>query len=270
MARIYDWDDPRHDRNIGKLQAQWAAERREADLKLDFDRRFAEWKAEQRLNRLNAPAAPMTDLEVVSRTIELPALSMRAEVTGTGGDREVSVRFATSTPVARLDYVSGVTFDEVLSMDPKHVRLDRLNAGAPVLASHRQDSLKDVLGVVIEGSATISIASGGRARLRFSRRPDVEPYFQDIKDGIIRGVSVGYRVHRFQETKSANGGRPTWTAIDWEPYEVSMVAIPADDKSGVGRAGTRCAIIEAPATRITTDEDRARWLRLARAQQGAA
>lgn len=197
----------------------------------------------------------------MKRIIDLPALSVRADVTGVAGDREVSVRFATDTPVPRQNY-DGSIFNEVLSMNAKHVRLERLNNGAPVLGSHRQNSLSDVLGVVVEGSARVA-AAGATARIRFSKRPDVEPFWQDVRDGIIRNVSVGYRVHRFEETTAAKGDqRAVWTAIDWEPFEVSLVAIPADHKAGVGRSEpgnvTRCEVIT-QATAI--EEDRQRILR---------
>ena len=50
-----------------------------------------------------------------------------------------------------------------------------------------------------------------------------------MHDGIIRSVRVGYRVYKFEETtgKGANA-LPVRKAIDWEPFEVSMVPIPAD------------------------------------------
>jgi phage major head subunit gpT-like protein len=50
-----------------------------------------------------------------------------------------------------------------------------------------------------------------------------------VRDGLIRSVSVGYRVHKFEETVSGKDNKlPIRTATDWEPFEVSMVPIPAD------------------------------------------
>jgi hypothetical protein len=42
----------------------------------------------------------------------------------------------------------------------------------------------------------------------------------------VTGVSVGYRVHKYEEARGKE--LPIRTAVDWEPYELSMVPIPAD------------------------------------------
>lgn len=124
---------------------------------------------------------------------------------------------------------------EELSLAPEHVNLGRLNAGAPLLNSHRSDDLKSQIGVVEK--AWISDGKG-HARLRFSRRDDVEPVFQDVKDGIIRGISVGYRVHKTEERKEEKGAEfKTIRALDWEPHELSLVAVGADSGATVRTLG---------------------------------
>lgn len=159
-------------------------------------------------------------------------------------DNTIEVVFATETPVARSTWDG--TYNEVLSMDASHMRMERINAGAPVLNNHRSYGGVDTqLGKVerawIEGGVA-------KAVLRFSKRADVQPIIQDIKDGIISSVSVGYRVHKYEEKAapepkpSPNGNSradstPTYIATDWEPYEISMVSIPADPKSGVRAEG---------------------------------
>jgi hypothetical protein len=182
------------------------------------------------------------------RSMNLRLLDFRAAVAGVNDhDRTVDVTWTTGAGVLRRD-ASGV-YLEVLSLDPKHVRLGRLNNGAPVLNSHESYSIDRILGVVVEGSARIAGPAEGRARLRFSRRADVEPYFQDIRDGIIKNCSVGYRVHRFQESRGQDGG-VVLTAIDWEPYEISLVSIGADPGATLrGEAGelNHCEIVAAAA-----------------------
>jgi hypothetical protein len=77
----------------------------------------------------------------------------------------------------------------------------------------------------------------GKARVRFSEREEVQPIFKDVKDGIIRNVSVGYKVHRFDDVTKEEEFKQTKTrtlrAVDWEPYEVSLVPIPADAGAGI-------------------------------------
>ena len=55
-------------------------------------------------------------------------------------------------------------------------------------------------------------------------------------DGIRRLVSVGYLIHQ-KETDSKSGGVEVVRVTDWEPYEISLVSIPADNSVGVGRSG---------------------------------
>lgn len=132
--------------------------------------------------------------------------------------RTLRVTASTGAPVQRRDLEG--PFLEALSLDPAHVRLDRLK-GAPVLDSHRQDALSDVLGTVTDAG----IDGGGLwAEIKVSaRRGDV---MTDIQDGIIRAVSIGYRVHQWKEQRSQNSR--TKTGVDWEPLEVSFVPLPAD------------------------------------------
>jgi phage major head subunit gpT-like protein len=165
-----------------------------------------------------------------SRTVQLPPMSFRADLGPQSIDdasRTVELIFTTGAAVQRMDYWTGEKYVEVLSLDPAHVRLDRLNEGAPLLDSHSAYSVADQLGAVVPGSATL-FKKAGTVKVRFSKRDAVEPIWQDVKDGLIRSVSVGYRIHRFEETVGKDNKIPVRTATDWEPFEVSMVPIPAD------------------------------------------
>lgn len=167
----------------------------------------------------------------VKRTVNLPQLSLRAAVALKSlnkDDRTVELTFSTGAPVTRSDWWTGQRWIEKLSMDEKAVRLDRLNHGAPLLDTHSGYRLGNLLGVVEDNSASVD-GKKGTATVRFSKRDDVEPIFQDVVDRVIRNVSVGYIVHEYEETPpKRKGDLPTRTAIDWEPYEVSLVPMPAD------------------------------------------
>jgi HK97 family phage prohead protease len=138
----------------------------------------------------------------------------------------VEVIWATQTPYGRRD-VSGA-FDEILSLDPTHVDLSRLQ-GASVLNTHSQSNMSDIVGVV--ESATVRDGVG-YATVKLSSRPDVAPYIEDIKNGVIRFMSVGYSVSQFAEGKNAQGNR-TKTATRWQPFEISFVPVPADPNATV-------------------------------------
>lgn len=202
------------------------------------------------------------------QTIALPMLDVRAAVGEVNeADRTIEVTFSTGAGVERYDWARGERYIERLSLDPAHVRLERLNSGAPVLDTHTGWSVKSILGAVVEGTASIVGKKDARAMLRFSKRADVEPVWQDVIDKIVRFVSMGYRIHKYEEERGK--GLPIRTAIDWEPFEVSMVPMPAD----VG-AKTRsqqidtypCLLVtRSHGSPIVTDADRLRRLRFARA-----
>ena len=168
------------------------------------------------------------ELHAEPRTVDLPPLSIRAEVQSVNDEaRTVDLVFSTGAPVTRTDYWTGKSYIETLSLEEGHVRIDRLNEGGSLLDSHAAYSVADILGSVVPGSVTLT-KKEARARVQFSKREAVEPIWQDVKAGIIRHVSVGYRIYKFEETEGKGNALPVRRAIDWEPFEVSMVPIPAD------------------------------------------
>lgn len=141
-------------------------------------------------------------------------------------DNSFEVIWTTGAAVRRSDWIEG-EFDEVLSTDPAAVRLDRLNAGAPLLRVHDVRTLEGVIGSVVPGSARM-VNGQGIARIRFTDTPDAAEVVAKVKAGHIRNVSVGYMVHRYEEQPAAEGERRQLVAVDWEPFEISLVAIAAD------------------------------------------
>jgi hypothetical protein len=84
-------------------------------------------------------------------------------------------------------------FDEVLGMEPKNVRMGRLNQGAMVLDSHNW------------ASGMSSVLGGITALIKFSRgSPLAQRLAQDLADGIQIPLSVGYRIHRNVTDRSTN------------------------------------------------------------------
>ena len=138
-------------------------------------------------------------------------------------DRTIEIAFSSEAEVER-GYGT-----EVLDHRSASVRLDRLNNGGAFLMEHNRN---DQIGVVER--AWIDDDKKGRAVVKFSKSARAEEIFQDVKDNIRRLVSVGYRIHEMDSEKM-DGGRESIRATDWEPYELSLVSIPADDSVGVGR-----------------------------------
>lgn len=164
-------------------------------------------------------------MEKKFETRELPNLYTRAAIQSIDVEkREFDVVFATNAEVQMFDWERGA-FIEILDMKPESVRLKRVNAGAPLLDNHRSwEGANGVLGAVIKGSAKVD-GEKATARVRMSKRQDVEGTWQDIQDGILSTLSVGYAVHRAVLEDSS---KKLYRAVDWEPHEISIAPIPAD------------------------------------------
>ena len=143
--------------------------------------------------------------------------------------RRVDVKWYTGAAVDRLSWEGRYSLK--LSLDPAHVRMGRFESGtAPVLDSHSDWSLRDVIGVVekanLDGSATIRLAD----------TPSVEETWQKIQQGIIRNGSVGARIFKLKDVTPEDSKQKSYLAIDWEPQEFSLVPIGADPNAGIRAA----------------------------------
>ncbi len=158
--------------------------------------------------------------------LELPVLTRAASaesITVDAESRTIEFPFSSELPVERW------FGDEVLSHDTKAADLTRLNDGAPLLFNHDMDS---IVGVVER--AWIDKDKRGYAKVRFARTARADEVLGMVNDGILRNVSFGYRIVDMVEERV--DGRSVYKATSWEPYEISMVTVPADPTVGVGRA----------------------------------
>jgi hypothetical protein len=166
-------------------------------------------------------------------TLDLPLIGREAMVradTINEAERTIDIIWTTGATVqrARWDgWDDRVEYDEELLVDGNSIRLDRLNDGAPFLDSHRTSGgVANVLGSVVRGSVRVENGQG-TAKIRLTSADDAAPAIQRILERTINKVSVGYRVYRYEITKT-DGARDLWRAVDWEPFEISAVAMPAD------------------------------------------
>ena len=171
-----------------------------------------------------------------------------APVTFNVADNTVEAVWTTGAPVRRFDGKG--PYIEVLSLEPAHVDLSRLH-GASVLDSHRADGLNRVMGVV---TAAAVDGRQGTAVIRFSRRADVEPFVADVRDGVIRHLSVGYAVEQARESRNAAGERVV-TAVRWQPRELSFVPTPADPGATVRTSEVIMDVTETAAPAVDTAQD---------------
>jgi HK97 family phage major capsid protein/HK97 family phage prohead protease len=138
--------------------------------------------------------------------------------------RTATLAFASETPYERYWGI------EILDCTASAMRTGRLRSGANLLCDH--DST-DVVGVV--ESVEIGSDRVGRAVVRFGKSARAEEVWQDVRDGIRRNVSVGYMIHKAVLVETTDGVE-TYRVTDWEPFEISLVSVPADASVGVGRS----------------------------------
>ena len=149
------------------------------------------------------------------RTVQLERSDLQPET------RSLSIAFSSETPVDRNFGA------EILDHRPESVRLGRLNNSGPVLVNH---DLGDQVGVV--ESARIDPDKVGRAEIRFGKSERAEEIFRDVEDGIRTQISVGYAIHKMEQTGQ---NPPVYRVTDFEPYELSVVSSGADQSVGIGR-----------------------------------
>lgn len=168
---------------------------------------------------------------MTTRTLNAGLCIREGNIQSRGEDGDESFEIALSTGAAVRRYTWDSSFIEILDMKPSSVRMDRLNNKMPVLNNHRGRDLSDLLGAVVEGTGKLKDGTLF-ANVRLSERKEVRGIVNDIRSGILSKVSIGYRVYKYEESVREDG-TIVRTAVDWEPYEVSFVCIPADDAAGV-------------------------------------
>lgn len=156
----------------------------------------------------------------------------------------------------------------ILDISEEGIRMDRLlGKAAPVLDNHHTGiggggDIPDSVAAVQKGrvvNAWIEDTPEGKVlmgTLLLSRVTQAEiELAEKVRNGTIAGVSVGADVHSYQEVDASDervrahidpaannvyDNNIVYTYIDdWEPYEVSLVTIPADPKAIVRSAKKR-------------------------------
>jgi len=143
-------------------------------------------------------------------------------------ERTATLTWYTGAAVRRYD--ARGPFEMRFSMEPGAVRMGRLASGsAPLLNGHRDFTVDDVIGVITRAW----IENGqGKASVRFSKRADVDPIWQDVQDGILRNASMGVAIHAVQDVTPQGAEMRQVLVTDWEPEEVSLVPVGADPGAG--------------------------------------
>lgn len=171
----------------------------------------------------------------------MPAtLALRTAEPGQVDDGLMHLRLSVSS---EIPYLRSSWWDEpwieVLGHKADEVDLTRLNGGAPVLANH--DRYTAVGNTPLAGIGAVQKAwlEGDRliCDITLSSREALADLRQDITDGLVRNVSIGYIINERVLVKANADGQPDeYRVTSWMPYEISPVDVPADASVGLGRA----------------------------------
>jgi len=147
----------------------------------------------------------------------------------------VPISFSSANPIKRMSW-GGMWWYEVLNHSTASVKTDRLTQGLAVLVNHDPNQRAGILqdGVIDDKT--------GRGNIRFNTTQFGKDVATEVREGTLPYISVGYIVHseqRVADIDPLDDEDPnylgTYEADEWEPCEVSLVAIPADPSVGVGR-----------------------------------
>ncbi len=150
-------------------------------------------------------------------------MTLTSDVLSDNNDRTVLLAFSSENPVVRT--IGGQEYNEILLHNPENVNLERLQNKAALLYNHNFDNH---IGVI--ESASIDADHVGRALVRFSSVGMGAEKFEMVRESTLSKVSVGYSILDYR-IEGEN-----LLVTKWEPYEISMVSVPADDLVGVGRS----------------------------------
>ena len=199
-----------------------------------------------------SPTTPPNAQRSATDPRNMPPLSRGAVLvpsTYNADDNTIDVVWTTGSSVRRYDWYNDTMYEEALLVTPEAVDMSRFDAGTvQVLDGHDTGGgVNAIIGIALRGS----IENGeGRATLKLSGRPEMAGIVADIIAGIIRAISFGYTVTKYEITRAVDRtdgvNLPLYRAVAWQPHEISFVTVPADaDASTRGQPsnGVPCEFI---------------------------
>ena len=114
--------------------------------------------------------------------------------------------------------------EEFLEHSPEAIDLKRFNDNAPILWSH---NVSEQVGVILRAYL---VDKKLKVDMRFGNSAKAKEIEADVRQKIIRNVSIGYAVHEMEERDGS------FVATRWEPLEASFVSIASDPTIGVARS----------------------------------
>lgn len=117
---------------------------------------------------------------------------------------------------------------EVLVHEEDAIDLTRAagESGLPLLYNHDHNA-------IVGRIKNVRLVDGVlRGMLVFGNSAKASEIWDDVRDGILTDTSIGYRIQKWEETQGEDLVRVT----RWQPYEASVVTVPADFTVGINRS----------------------------------
>jgi hypothetical protein len=129
----------------------------------------------------------------------------------------------------KRSYENDEYFNEILLPTKENTRTERLDSGLPLFDNHPYNkNAKEILGISVAYRFT---ERGLELDFKLGARAD-EALKNDIKNGIIKTVSIEGDIHEYTVNREANK-LPTYTTTDWEPTSLSFAPVPNDIASQI-------------------------------------
>lgn len=136
----------------------------------------------------------------------------------------LKVSFSSTEPYPRY---FGVDCYEVIGHDDGDMDLSKLNNKAAVLFNHDFDELI--------GNVQQAWVENGRGYALIKLSSTADKYKTMIEEGILSKLSFGYIITEMIKIGEAEDGKPI-VKVKTQPYEVSLVSVPADDTTSIIRS----------------------------------
>jgi HK97 family phage major capsid protein len=176
---------------------------------------------------------------------QLPAtISLREADPSAGQGSDAGLMRMTISASSETPYLRQSWWDdpwiEVLGHKKGECDLSRFDGGAGVLlANHDRYTAVGDTPLASIGAIEAARLTGGQLEvdIAISRREALADLRQDIADGLVRNVSIGYLINERVLTRQGKDGEADeYRVTNWMPFEVSLVDIPADASVGLGRS----------------------------------
>ena len=121
--------------------------------------------------------------------------------------------------------------DIQLNLQPRNMGMDRLKAGLVSLVLSHSYSYDNALGRI---EAVWLHDHKLYAEAVFSNNQRPQQVLQDVRDGIVRGVSIGAESRKYKWVREpSDGDRGLVEAVEWVLMEITVTTAPANPRVGI-------------------------------------